>query len=378
MKFLLKRWNLSNGFTILESVVALGIMGMVVGALAMVFGRGVGINRHNYEQILITEEARTQLIHIGDSVRNASLGTVSGEWLEAAGENSLTINTNADGDADIEQVAYALTGTELAITVTQPDASFETRTLTRYVRNLAQNVKLFTYYDPQGQELPFSEATSTNVNRIGLVLLVDVTPNQVPDAVTVTTSAFPREAVQATGGAGSRLWAVDINYPVDPATNAYAKVTIANPDGGTGGSVITWPITHINTRLSTYVQGDTVNINYQAAQQGGYPPGWYAWIGPIFVGQSGTQKYYVTDQVPLAELCVGESFDETLTNCATRTVSAGAFSVTYRPIIMYNYGGYQDYVGILAATYAIPTPTPTATPTPTPVPGPPPLLVHWK
>ncbi|MBI3421300.1 MAG: hypothetical protein HY006_04490 [Candidatus Sungbacteria bacterium] len=383
MKFFLKGRNLSHGFTILESVVALGIMGMVVGALAMVFGRGVGANRHNYEQILITEEARTQLIHISDSVRNASLGASSGEWLLAAGENSLTINTNADGDADIEQVAYALTGTELAITVTQPDATFETRTLTRYARNLAGSVSLFTYYNTKGEVLAATDATSINVNRIGLVLLIDVNPNQAPDTVTVTTSAFPRGAVQAVGGAGSRLWATAINYPVDPATNAYARVTTTDSGGG-GGSTIAWPITHINTRLSTYVQGYKVNINYQADQQGSFVPGWYAWIGPIFVGQSGTQKYYVTDQVPLADLCVGASFNEILATCAARTVSAGSFSVTYRPIIMYDFGGYQDYVGEFAATYAIPTPTPTPSPTPTPdptptpTPAPPALLVHWK
>jgi hypothetical protein len=339
-----------RGFTALETVVALGIGSLVIGAISLFFGRVVTVNRQDYEQILITEDARIQMIRISDAIRNAGRSAVAGAWLEAAAANSLTVYTNTDSDPEMEKITFFLSDTELQQTTTESDASTETRVLTRNIRNVEEEVNLFTLYDVAGKVVDYADATSQNVNRIGLRILVDVDSDQLPEAAVIETSAFPRGIVEAGEDAGGRLWPVSINYPFDPDTNAYARVEITNPQTSEADPIV-WPISMINVRLSTYVQHYKVNINYQDTTQGSFLPGWYAWIGPIFVGQSGSQKYYVTDQVPINELCLGQTFDQALTDCQLRTVTAGLFSVSYRPIVMYDYNGHQDYLGETFFTY---------------------------
>lgn len=360
LRIRLKKDNQGNyGYTILEALLSLAIGGIIIAALALFFGRGVSINRQSYEQILITEDARIQLTRITDTLRNAVRNSTANDWLISAADNSLTLYTpNADGSS-VDKVTFSLSGTDFTKTVERKKGNPDNQgnqfgvqepvTLSRNVRNIALQKPVFVYYGGDDKPLVTAGATSDTVKKISVTLLVDVNPNQDPKAVEVSTFVRPRSTV-AVNTTSSRLWAVTIRYPASPSTNPLAEVDTTNPTTGTVGRVA-WPITYINNgNLNTY-NGYPVNINYQATTQGSFVPGWYAWIGPIKVGESPGQSYFKTDQVPVGSLCFGAQLSTMLGSCPNRTVSTDGFSVQYQPIIMYSSFGNIDFVSGLTFDY---------------------------
>lgn len=366
-------YSRQQGFTLIESVFGLGIAGVIILVLSLFFGNGVGSYRQQFEQVLITENTRAQLERFQLDLRQATNTTTAG-WLRVAGETSISFYANIDDDVASETVTYSLVGTTFTRYITDDDTTTASQIVSENIQNSGTEEVIFTYLDVDGNELTLAEADSQTVRRVDVKLLVDINEQTGPVAVNVSTQIFPRSGIQPAGTAFSysaRLWPVTINYPASPTTDGLAHVTITNPDTSDQGIQV-WPVININSGwLTTYASNYNVNINYQADTVGSNLPGWYAWVGPILVGQSGEQQYYVTDQVPVTDLCLDENIDQLLVSCSLRTVSAGAFEVQYRPIVLYTNLEEQDYVKEITFTYSddqINNPAPSQTPTPTPTP----------
>lgn len=201
--------KISQGFSLIEMLVAIAVGSILLVALTIFVGRAFNVSREQFEQVRITEEARIELDRIVDSIRNArnvdcdgdgSASEPSEHWLQAANSNYLMILTNLDDDEVAEKVAYFSENGELKKTVTQLDASCaeggsETGILTRYLRNESAGVDLFGYYKGgSGQPVAISQPESAigEVEVINTTLVIDVNEDQYPSAINVATATSPR------------------------------------------------------------------------------------------------------------------------------------------------------------------------------------------
>lgn len=420
-------YSSQRGLTIIEMVIAIGISGLLIAAVALFLNRGFGAYREQFKQVLSVEQARNHLARINAELQNATNVDVNADgiiqdnekWLIKGTANELKIYTNIDSDPELEIVHYTLTGTTLTRGVIQPEAgsyppaSEVTTTIDTSVRNIEANKPFFSYYALENPAVPLSEAavTSDSVYRIDLNEVVDTDPSRSPKATDVKTSTVPRlgkkgaaasaaptaspsPSASASPGSSpppspspsaspspvpvtSRLWPLLINLPAEPQSNINTQLTWTDPGSGAQSSqVITMSALNTN-RLAVYSKGYQATINYQGAAVGSNPAGWYAYIGPIYMGSGGAQQYYKTDQVPLAEVCKGSDLAAMIASCPSRTVTQGTWQVTYQPILTYTdpTTKVQDYVNNITTTYGGASPTPVPQDCPMPSNG---LISHWK
>ena len=219
----------SKGFTFLETLFAVAVGALVLIALSLLLARVVGVNRYDYEQILITENARLQIGHMTDAIRDALTGP-SG-WLVSSDDYSLHIMSDAGGGVS-QEILYQLSGTDLTQTIIRPNATQEVTVLSHNIRNQSMSKPIFTFYNLNGQQLLASSATSNAVRRVDITLEIDSNPNQLPDTVEVATTVIPRSVVGAQNIV-SQLPAATLHYTSDVNTNATVKADVLELSGNT-------------------------------------------------------------------------------------------------------------------------------------------------
>ncbi|MGH9856909.1 MAG: PilW family protein, partial [Acidobacteriota bacterium] len=267
-----------SGLSLSELLIVIAVSGLLVAGVSLFFTRGIGVNREQYEQVLITEEARIQLERVSDTLRNARV--LSGaNWLIAAGDYAITLTTNLDADADSEEVRYFLEDTVLKRGVTEPGGTEVVIEVAQSMRNSELGRPLFAYYDDSNQSIAAADATADNVWQIEIALLVDVNPNQIPAAVDVVTRVFPRRNGSVALAGAQELWPARIHFPStvgsgSPPTIASGEVVMENQDTGVPVTEIV-TVSEINRRLTIFDKGYDANINYQFYQVGSDPIGWY-------------------------------------------------------------------------------------------------------
>lgn len=337
--------NRSSGFTIIEAMVGVAISALIIAAISLFFTRGIAVNRDTYEQVLTTEEARLQIDRVADVLRNAR-NNGQEKWLVLAGDNEVIVYSNTDDDDDNEKVRFVLENEDLKRGVAEIGGEERIQTVASHMRNVSEARPVFTYYDKSGGLLPVEQASAASVQRIGIALLVDVNKEQSPGVTEISTIVTPRVTLDFPS-IRARLWPLSIVYPNPNSDTLTATVTSTNPGTGEKQEWFPWVVDLNDGRLATYDGHYYVNINYQPATMGSDLPGWYAWVGPIKVGQSGEQSYYETDKVPIDQVCQGQNLDELLTSCPARTVSRGTLVVRYKPIVIHTWPlvhGDVDYV----------------------------------
>jgi type II secretory pathway pseudopilin PulG len=376
-----------RGLTLIEMLVSVGIGMLIVAAVSLFTTRALGAYRDQFRQVLAVQSARAHLGRINAELQNA-VDSGSNTWLIKGTANELEVYTNIDTDPDLEILHYTLNGTTLTRGVIQPQngtyppGSEVSTVVDTFVRNIAQNQPLFTYYSQSAPDTPLDPATmsASDVYKINMHEIVDVDTQKLPAATDVVTSSVPRlgkKAATAADNTNNRYWPLAINLPVNASTNL-ALLTWTDPDSGTQTSK-TSTVQALNAQtLAVYSKNYAVQVNYQATTIGSYSPGWYAYVGPILMGTAGSQKYYKTDQVPIDQVCQGADLTTMTANCPPRTLTLGRWEVSYRPILTYTdpATSIQDYVNLLTATYAG-GPSPSSAPAVCPVPASG-LSFYWK
>lgn len=370
----------SVGFSTLELMVWIAIAGLLIVGMSALLGRGITSNRFQFEQVLITEDARRQLELVSDTLRNAR-NEAGNNWLVLAGDNQVAVQTDVNGDDIIDQVRYFLDGNDLKRGITEGMEPEEVKVVARSIGSGLSEQPLFTYFNAERQQLNVSEATSSTVSRIGIAFLVDVNEVQDPDAGEIMTAVKPRSEDTET----VRLWPVTLDFPGDPEsidpTAGEVTVTTTNPNTS-AETVTTITFADLNDgRLATYTGDYYTHLNYQDQTIGSFLPGWYAWIGPITVGEQGgtleaTDKFSI-NPASSPPLCIGNSLYELLLNCNTREVESSGFIQRYFPILTYtqltghiDYVQDINYVGASSSPSVSPSPSssPSSSPSPTPTP----------
>lgn len=199
------------GFSLIQLLLGIAIGAILIGAVVLFTTRGFGIDREQFEQVRITEEARLQLERMSDTIRNAQSRDINGDgfasvpteiWLQRGDANEIIIFGDVDNDEDLEKIRYALSGTNLIRAVTDPfDAQAETeQVVASSLRNEAKGQALFRYFYRGSDVAATTPVIATgSVDRVGINLIIDVDESQRPDAVQVETIVVPRESSGVVG-----------------------------------------------------------------------------------------------------------------------------------------------------------------------------------
>lgn len=359
----------SAGVSIIELVVWISIAGLLIVAMSVLLGRGIASNRFQFEQVLITEDARRQLELVSDALRNAR-NEGGNNWLVSAAEDEVAVQTDVNQDSVVDTVRYFLDGNDLKRGIAEGGQSEEVHIVARSIASGLSGQPLFTFFNAERQQLDPSEANSSTVSRIGIAFLVDINEMQEPGAGEIATAVKPRSEDTET----VRLWPVRLDFPDDPESidpdAGTVDVTTVNPITS-AESTTTISFTDLNDgRVATYTGDYYTHLNYQDQTVGADLPGWYAWIGPILVGEQSGSMYEITDKFSInptdfPPLCDGSSLDSLLLTCSTREVESNGFVQRYFPILTYTQlTGQIDYIQEVTYGGQGPASVPTSTPAP--------------
>lgn len=346
-----------SGFSIVGLLVGLSLAVIMMIALSLFVGRGFATSREQLAHVLATEEARVQSQRMSDTLRNARNPETGELWLVSTGTHSIEVYTNIDNDPQPEKIRYSNEGSDLIQGVTEEGEAEETRVLSRHLRNLEDGEPLFLYFDVLGNPLVPEEASANNVRHIMIRLAVDIDPLKLPIRELVETVVLVRGVLDPSTLLPVELLPVTLDFPADVNSGIDdVKVTAHDPNTGTPLAEEVIPIATLNNerRVKVYNGGYTANLNYQSIEVDGRVPGWYAWIGPIRVIPFGSPGQDVTEQLTMAEVCLGSDLGTMLlpANCPERQIESGGFTVEYQPIFSYTApNGAENYIRDITFTY---------------------------
>lgn len=135
------------------------------------------------------------------TVREASYASNGAYPIVAIATSSMTFYADVDSDTAIERVHYYLDGTTLVRGIGDPTgdppaypAGESTSSISDNVRNTAQNLTLFTYFDSSGAQL--SDLTQiSKVRFVTINMVVDVNPDRTPTTTQLRSSAALRNLI---------------------------------------------------------------------------------------------------------------------------------------------------------------------------------------
>jgi prepilin-type N-terminal cleavage/methylation domain-containing protein len=191
-----------GGFTLIEVVVAIGILGMISGAV-VTLERNVTMQAKAIQSSLIAQQQTTQALRsFLKEMRGATQSAGGAYAIEAVSTSSITFFANIDSDPSIERVRYFLASTSLHKALLEPTgtlynpANEGVRVIVRDIRN-SSTTPLFEYYDKNytGTASSTPLAIPVNIPEVRLIKMsLPVDPNKARSPVfqTYTTQVSVR------------------------------------------------------------------------------------------------------------------------------------------------------------------------------------------
>jgi hypothetical protein len=191
----------SSGMTILETVVAISIFGIILVSVAAFQSDVFSLNRTLGIGLSAQGEARQTLKRISAELRSTTESSGGAYPISAATGTSVTFYADSNDDGLRERYRYFLSGTEFRKGVLVPagnppvytDANEQIAVVVHNVQNGA--TPIFAYYnsayDGTTPSLP-SPVSVTQIRLVKLTLVIDQDTNKAPGPVTLTTQVSLR------------------------------------------------------------------------------------------------------------------------------------------------------------------------------------------
>lgn len=196
-----KSWKLkaNRGFTLIEMLVVLAIFVIVLGALVASIRFFYRANTHALEQSFAINSARKGIEQMVRDIREASFSDEGSYPVISMSTSTFSFYSDVDSDIFIEKIRYFLDGTELkrGITnssgdpLTYDDNDEVVSVISDNVRNNAESMVLFSYYNASGTPIA-STASTTAVRYVVSDLMINVNPSRLPNDFTLRSSATLR------------------------------------------------------------------------------------------------------------------------------------------------------------------------------------------
>ncbi len=134
-------------------------------------------------------------------IREASYASNGAYPIAALGTSTMTFYAEVDGDSGVERVRYYLSGLDLVRGIVEPTgdpaaytSAEATSSISQSVRNIDENISLFTYYDKDGAQIS-DYARLADLRFVTLNLSVDIDPNRTPTTTKMRSSAALRNLI---------------------------------------------------------------------------------------------------------------------------------------------------------------------------------------
>src|SRR3989344_4377687 len=197
----MKRYANNRGATFIETLVWIVLFTLVMLAITqsvLYFYRTSGYVMQEATAVSSVQRGIDAMVRV---IRESAYSDIGAYPVVSMATSSLIVYANTDTDAAVEKERYYISGTTLYLGVVNPTGdpavytgAEATTTLSDNIKNISQNVNLFTYYDQNGTHL--SDFTKVgDVRFVTLNLVADIDPNRAPALITLRSSAALRNLI---------------------------------------------------------------------------------------------------------------------------------------------------------------------------------------
>lgn len=191
----------AKGFTMIETLIWIAVLICTMFAIVTTLLYFYRTNAYAIEQASATASAQRGLEQIVRTVREGAYSSQGAFPIVSIAANDFVFYADIDNDTLIERVHYYIQGTNLMRGIVEasgnpPDyTGAETAaTVADYIRNMAQGISTFRYYDELGSEIT-NYANWSAVRFVKVVLAVNVNVATLPNQLTMDSSAAIRNLI---------------------------------------------------------------------------------------------------------------------------------------------------------------------------------------
>ncbi len=194
--------NLKNGFTLVETLVALGIFLMVSWLLSSFLSSIFSTNANLSNSLNAQFDMRQSLKKMTRELREASPSSLGSYPIALAGTSSLTFYSNVDNDTHKERIRYFVQNGDLKRGVLKPSgnpliynsANENVETLVKNISN-STSTPIFDYFDNTytGSSDPLVlPANISDIRLVRITIQIEKDPNRSPVPITAITQVMIR------------------------------------------------------------------------------------------------------------------------------------------------------------------------------------------
>ena len=188
----------SHGFSTLETLMWIGMFVLTMGAIMSSILYFYRVNTVTINQASSVASAQRGVDTMVRTIREAAFASDGAYPVISLADNQFAFYADVDADAFIEKVRYYLSGTTIVEGIVNPSGdppvytgTEATSVISDYVRNTAENLVMFTYFDEDGAPIS-NYANIADVRFVTVNIVVDVDTNKLPNPFFLRSSAAMR------------------------------------------------------------------------------------------------------------------------------------------------------------------------------------------
>ena len=188
----------SHGFSTLETLMWISMFVLTMGAIMSSILYFYRVNAVTINQASSIASAQRGVDTMVRTIREAAFASDGAYPVISLADNQFAFYADVDADAFIEKVRYYLSGTTIVEGIVNPSGdppaytgAEATSVISDYVRNTAENLTTFTYFDEDGAQVT-NYANIADVRFVTVNIVVDVDTNKLPNPFFLRSSAAMR------------------------------------------------------------------------------------------------------------------------------------------------------------------------------------------